>query len=91
MKSGTSHNEIHVHHSIPLTGTQFDAVERGRAAAFKMKGTGRIKLTIEAISTGNKEHLSKAAVGAVLHYFNLKESDIDLELLDPSWDSQAFT
>src|ERR1035438_9680501 len=58
MKSGTSHNEIHVHHSIPLTGSQFDAVERGRAAAFKLKGTGRIKLTIESISTGGKEHLS---------------------------------
>jgi len=91
MKSGLSHNELHVQNSIPLTGSQFDLVERGRAAAFKMKGTGRVRLTIEAISTGGKEHLSNAAVDAVLEHFNLKEEDIDLELLDPSWDSQAFT
>ncbi len=90
-KRGVGHPELHVAFSLPVGGAEFDAVERGRAAAFKSKDGGKTKLTIEVVSLGRNEHLTNGAYKAILKHFALDENEIDIEILEPGWDSDMVT
>ena len=90
-KSGEGHRKLHNHNSLPLHGTSFDRVERGRAAAYKARnGTDKTKLVIEVVSLGVNEHLSNGAYEALLKHFGLSESQIEIEINEPGWDNEVL-
>src|SRR5437899_2596465 len=75
LTNGGGHQQIHIHNNIPIEGTAFDLVERGRA---RQLGS---KLVIDVVSTGKKDFLSTQAISAIIKHFKLDENTIDLEVL----------